>query len=181
MSMTLLKIAQLGHPVLRTKARPLEREDISTTETQTLIDNMVETMRDANGAGIAAPQVHESVRICVVELRAGSRHPDAPLIPLHVFINPQIIERSDELVEDWEGCLSITGLRGLVPRHRTITVEALNRGGEPFSLTVEGNFARFLQHEIDHLDGILYIDRMPDLRTLSGLDEYTKFWVQSDR
>jgi peptide deformylase len=181
MIMALLKIAQLGHPVLRMKARPLNREDIQTTETQTLINDMVETMRDANGAGIAAPQVHTSVRICVVELRAGSRHPDAPHIPLHVFINPQIIERSDELIEDWEGCLSISGLRGLVPRHRTISVEALDREGDQFSITIEGHFARFLQHEIDHLDGTLYIDRMPDLRTLTGLDEYTKFWMQSDR
>ena len=179
--MTLLKIAQLGHPVLREKARPLTMEEVKTAETQTLIDDMVETMRDANGAGIAAPQVHSSLRICVVELRAGSRYPDVPPIPLHIFINPQIIERSDEMLEDWEGCLSISGLRGIVPRHRTIKVEALDREGHLFSIAVEGRFARFLQHEIDHLDGTLYIDRMPNLRTLTGLDEYTKFWIQSDR
>jgi peptide deformylase len=178
--MTLLKIAQLGNPVLREKARPLNMEEVKTVQTQTLIDDMVETMRDANGAGIAAPQVHSSLCICVVELRANSRHPDVPLIPLHVFINPQIIARSDEMLEDWEGCLSINGLRGIVPRHRTIKVEALDREGQLFSISVEGSFARFLQHEIDHLDGTLYIDRMPDLHTLSGLDEYIKFWKPSD-
>ncbi len=178
--MTLLKIAQLGHPVLREKARSLRNEEIQTEETQSLINNMVETMRDAHGAGIAAPQVHSSLRICVVEFRANAAYPDASPIPLHVFINPEITERSDEKIEDWEGCLSINGLRGIVPRHRTITVEALDREGHPFEITVEERFARYLQHEIDHLDGTLYIDRMADLRTLSGLEEYRKFWMKAE-
>src|SRR5947209_8471950 len=102
--MTLLKIAQVGHPILREKTRPISIEEIKATKTQTLIDDMIETMRDAYGAGIAAPQIHSPLRVCMVEVTSNPRYPDAPPIPLHVFINPQIIERSDEIIEDWEGC-----------------------------------------------------------------------------
>lgn len=179
--MGLLKIAQIGHPVLRAKASPVVTDDIKTDKIQTLIDNMVETMRDAIGAGIAAPQVHCSLRICTVEVNANPRYPDAPPIPLHVFINPQIIEQSGEIIEDWEGCLSIPDLKGRVPRYKTIKVQAFDRDGQLFSIVAGGFFARAIQHEVDHLDGLMYVDRMPNMLTLTRLDEYRKFWMTSDK
>ncbi len=160
----LRQIAQLGHPVLRTIATPVA---LPTSDgTQTLIDDMMETLHDANGVGIAAPQVYEPAALFIVASRPNPRYPDAPLMKPEVIINPEILERSEELVKGWEGCLSIPGIRGNVPRHRRIRVRYQTVEG----LTVEAEFrdfvARVFQHEDDHLHGIVFLDRLETTRDI---------------
>ncbi|HWP35225.1 MAG TPA: peptide deformylase [Thermodesulfobacteriota bacterium] len=175
--MAILKVARLGHPVLRQPARPVPVEAIGTPEIQRLIDDLIETMRDYNGVGIAAPQVHVGQRIVVVESGPNPRYPDAPPIPLAVYINPELTPLTTETEPDWEGCLSIPDLRGLVPRIRRVRLAALDREGRPVALEASGWHARILQHECDHLDGRVYLDRMPDLSTLTHLTEYARYWA----
>ncbi|MFQ6672659.1 MAG: peptide deformylase [Candidatus Tectimicrobiota bacterium] len=173
--MVLLKVAQLGHPVLRQKATPVPPGRIGQPELERLIADMVETLREYDGVGLAAPQVHHSLQLIVIEAigeRAGRGD-----IPLTVLINPRIVEASEEMVTDWEGCLSAGELQGLVPRARRVVVEALDRRGQPLTVTAEDFFARVLQHEIDHLEAILLIDRMPDLRSLTFAREFARYWV----
>ncbi len=175
--MALLKIARMGHPVLRQRAAAVDEETVRSEGFQRLIDNMVESMRDASGVGLAAPQVHEAVRLVAAEVRAQNpRYPDEGEIPLTVLVNPEILSSSEEIEHGWEGCLSIPDLRGVVPRAAGIRVQALDRTGQPVVLEAEGFLARILQHEIDHLDGILFLDRMSDLRTLTFLKEFERFW-----
>ena len=162
-------IVRLGHPALRSPAQPLPPARITDPEVQSLIDDMVETMRDARGVGIAAPQLGEEVQIFVYQA-AGP-----PEIPLHVVINPLITPQVRELVEDWEGCLSIPDLRGLVPRHPTIRVQGLDRQGRPLDYAASGFEARIIQHEYDHLNGVVFLDRMRDLKTLGYIDEWENY------
>jgi peptide deformylase len=159
-------IVRLGHPALRSPAQPIPPARIADPEVQTLIDDMVETMHEAHGVGIAAPQLGEEVQIFVYHA-AGP-----PEIPLHVVINPLITPQVREVVYDWEGCLSIPDLRGLVPRHGEVRVQGLDRGGKPVDYVVAGFEARIVQHEYDHLNGVVFLDRMRDLRSLS----YTAEW-----
>ena len=178
--MSILKVARMGHPVLRACARPLERQEIKSARVQTLIDDMIETMLEYRGVGLAAPQVHESLRLFVALLEEADRasdraDEDTEQDPI-VVINPQLTVVDDEIVEDWEGCLSIPDIRGRVPRARAVSVRALDRRGNPFELR-ESNFsARVVQHETDHLDGVLFFDRMRRFESLTFLEEYARYW-----
>jgi peptide deformylase len=170
----------MGHPVLRAKARPLERAEIRSTPVQQLIDDMLDTMNEYHGVGLAAPQVHEGLRIFVAVLDAGEPGDDAkgtePKEEPIAIINPEIIIVGPEIVEDWEGCLSIPDVRGRVPRAKEIKVRAFDRDGERIELSAHGFPARVIQHEADHLDGVLFFDRMKTLESLTFLDEYARYW-----
>lgn len=178
-----LKILQTGEPVLRKTARELTIDEIHSSSIQQLISLMLDTLRDAPGVGLAAPQIGESIQLIVIEdreeyhkaltkeqLAERQRKP----IPFHVLINPKI-SLSHETVAFYEGCLSLTGLMGVVPRALSVQVEALNQGAEPISIHAQGWYARILQHEIDHLHGHLCIDHM-QLDTLTTFDNYTRYW-----
>lgn len=168
--MAILKIARMGHPVLRQVARPVA--DPGGAEIRRLAGDMMETMIDAGGVGLAAPQVHVPVRVIVFKvpaerLDAGEGTPPG----ITVLFNPEIEPVGGETVLGWEGCLSIPGLRGVVPRHRHIRYRGVGPDGSPVECEAEGFHARVVQHEVDHLDGILYPDRMEDLRWLSFTEE----------
>jgi peptide deformylase len=178
--MAILKVARLGHPVLRRVAEPVRREDIGKPETQRLIDDMVETMHEYVGVGLAAPQVHVSRQIAVLECEAHPRHPEMSRIPLMVIINPVLTPLSEETASEWEGCLSIPDFRGVAPRHTAVRLEALGRRGERIELEAKDFFARVLQHETDHLLGRVYLDRMRDLVTLSHLQEWSRYWLDHE-
>ncbi|KPL78215.1 peptide deformylase [Ornatilinea apprima] len=153
--MTIREIALVPEPVLRRKARKLT--DFGP-ETQKLIDDMVETMREAPGVGLAAPQIAESLQLVVVEFAEDEENEDAKP-KLFVVVNPEIVKRSEETVMGIEGCLSIPGLVGDVERNESVEIKALNRHGKPIKIKARGWLARIFQHEIDHLDGVLYTDR----------------------
>lgn len=172
--MTLRKIAQVGHPVLREPARELTRDELLAPETQRLIDDLIETMRDANGAGLAAPQVYEPVRICAIEVGDNPRYPYKPRVPLTVLVNPALEPLSDETFENFEGCLSVPNLRGLVPRHVELRLRAWDRQGEPIDRVVKGLTAGTFQHECDHLEGKLFLDRVQDTRTLCTWEQFER-------
>jgi len=173
--MALRKIATIGHPVLRETARALTREDLASDLTQGLIDDMVATMRDANGAGIAANQVHEPVRICVVEVNKNPRYPYKPDWPLTVLVNPVVEATTDETFMNFEGCLSVPNLRGQVPRFAGVKVRAWDRAGSDVAFEVKGLMAGTFQHEVDHLDGTLFVDRVADTRTLCTWADFERF------
>jgi peptide deformylase len=173
----ILKVARLGHPVLRRVAEPVPRAEIARPQTQCLIDDMIETMHEYVGVGLAAPQVHVSRQIAVLECDAHPRHPDMPPIPLTVIINPVLTPVSEETAADWEGCLSIPDFRGVTPRYSGVRLEAYGRGGERIELVAKDFFARVLQHEVDHLNGKVYMDRMHDFTTLSHLQEWSRYWL----
>jgi peptide deformylase len=168
----------MGHPALRTEARPLTRGEIRSSDVQRLIDDMIETMAEYHGVGLAAPQVHEGVRLFVASI--GKNDSDESEARPVVVINPEITAVGTEIVEDWEGCLSVPEVRGLVPRAREISVRALDRRGERIELHAYDFPARVLQHEADHLDGILFFDRMRSLRSLAFLDEYARYWAKGE-
>jgi peptide deformylase len=155
----LLKIVQVGAPVLRNRARSLSPDEVKSAEIQQLIAWMRETMRDAPGVGLAAPQIGIPLQLAVIEDPSEAPDKERVPVPFHVLINPQLTLGS-ELVEHYEGCLSVEGFQALVPRARTVQVDALNHQGEPVKIEAGGWYARILQHEIDHLNGTLYIDRM---------------------
>ena len=175
--MSLLKITRLGHPKIRQGTDPVSSEELQTQEIQRLIDDMVETMRDAHGVGIAAPQVHVSKQIIVIEVSPENpRYPNQPAVPLTVLINPAIMDHTETTEDGWEGCLSVPDLRGLVPRWTRVKINGLDRGGQAVQVEAEGFFARVIQHEVDHLNGRVFLDRLPDLKTLTHLREYEQFW-----
>ncbi len=173
--MAILKVARMGHPVLRKPTQKLSRKEILTAKTQQLVDDMIETMHEYHGVGLAAPQVHESKRLLVVEVKPNPRYPEVGVVPLTVLFNVHINDFSKETEEDWEGCLSIPGLRGIVPRATAIELQALDRNGKEVSFKASGFFARVLQHEVDHLDGILFPERIRDLSTLAFEEELQRF------
>jgi peptide deformylase len=181
--MALLKVARLGHPILRQQARAIPLDQVDDPALQRLIDDMITTMQDDNGIGLAAPQVHQSLQLAVLgNPDAGGGDPDAEeddpdTVPLTVLINPQWLERSARTDESWEGCLSIPGLRGVVSRSQQVVLRAVNREGITVELEAEGFFARVLQHEIDHLEGVVYLDRMADMRRLAFMEEFGRYWV----
>jgi peptide deformylase len=178
--MALLKIARLGHPVLRQQALPVSRDDLLSAATQTFIDDMIDTMRDGDGVGLAATQVHVLKRIFLVEVKSPNpRYPDQPGVPLTAIINPIIQSHSQEMEDDWEGCLSIPDLRGRVPRWHSLHLTGLDRHGNEIDFNASQFFARVIQHELDHLDGIVFPDRMPDFSSLTHLREYQKFWANT--
>jgi peptide deformylase len=171
--MSIRPIVRLGHPALRTPARALTSEQIGSAEIQGLIDDMIETMREARGVGLAAPQVGEELQLIVYLVPAQA--PGPPEIPLQVVINPMLTPQAGELLYDWEGCLSIPDLRGLVPRHPAVRVQGLDRDGGTLDYVVSGFAARIVQHEFDHLNGVIFLDRMRDLRSLAYVDEWDRF------
>ena len=173
--MSILKVARMGNPVLRRRTPPLDPAEIGSPAIQRLIDDMFETMREYAGIGLAAPQVHEELRLFV----AGVEDPDAGLPPI-VMINPEVEPIGATVEEDWEGCLSIPDIRGRVPRSTDIRVRALDRHGGRQQMTAQGFAARVIQHETDHLDGVLFFDRMRSFDSLTFLHEYERFWDESD-
>jgi peptide deformylase len=175
--MAILKVARLGHPVLRQTARPLTVDQIQSAETQRFIDDMIETMREYDGAGLAANQVHTLAQIAVIEVQANPRYPDAPEIPLTVVVNPVLTPLTDEIEDGWEGCLSVPDMRGMVPRFTAVRLQCHDREGGRVDLVAKDFFARVIQHETDHLFGKLYVDRMRDLSTLSHLAEWNRYWL----
>jgi peptide deformylase len=186
--MSILKIAQLGEPILRVRARQVELEELRSPRVQTLIDDMIETMHDADGAGIAAPQVYESVRLCVMEVAKNPRYPTMASLPLVVLANPVVTpmvpnpEAPAESDSVWmyEGCLSVAGIRGRVRRPRKVGVRGIDRSGAPIEFTLEGPLASVVQHETDHLDGVLFVDRA-DPRSLTFIREYDRHVPPTER
>ena len=174
--MSILKVARLGHPVIRTPAEAVPKETITSSSMQRFIDDMIETMHEHDGVGLAAPQVHVSKQVAVIEVKDNRRYPGEGPIPLTVLINPRILSASKKQLEDWEGCLSVNEFRGKVPRAESLEVEAYNRKGEKVKLTAHGFFARVIQHECDHLAGKVFLDRMPNLSTLAHLHEFVRYW-----
>jgi peptide deformylase len=183
------KIAQMGEPILRRPALAVAAEDIGSPRIERLIEDMIETMHDADGAGLAAPQVYEPLQLCVIEVNENPRYPSFPAIPLTILINPVLTPLTETAGEDlsptdavsiYEGCLSISGIRGRVRRPRRVSVCALDRLGRPVELVWEGVPAAVAQHEIDHLAGVLFIDRV-DPKTLTFLREYDRYVPLAER
>jgi peptide deformylase len=172
--MSILTVAQIGHPVLRQKARPVARDELLTPGFQSFIDSMVETMRDAAGAGLAANQVHEPVQVCVLEVHDNPRYPYKPNIPLTILVNPVLTPLSETTFENYEGCLSVPDLRGMVRRYVELRVQAMDRLGNQIDTITRGITAGTYQHECDHLSGTLFIDRVEDPRTLCTWKEFAR-------
>jgi len=173
--MAILKVARMGHPVLRAKARALDKAEIKSPAIQRLIDDLIDTMVEYHGVGLAAPQIHESVRIFVAALDSADEGQEAEPV---VVINPEIAVVGSDVIDDWEGCLSIPDIRGRVPRAREIKVRAFDRKGDRIELHAHDFPARVIQHETDHLDGVLFFDRMRAFETLTFLDEYSRYWAK---
>ncbi len=158
--MALRKIAQIGHPMLRQLARPVTREELAAPAMQGFIDDLIETMRDADGAGLAAIQVYEPIQICVIEVRGNNpRYPYKPAIPLTILVNPVLTPVDDEQFANYEGCLSVPNLRGMVQRSVRVRAQAWDRHGAPIDEVVAGLKAATYQHEVDHLLGKIFVDR----------------------
>lgn len=177
--MPLRPIVHLGHPALRTPAEPLAPERLRDPEIQSLIDDMLETMLEAGGVGLAAPQLGIGHQLFVYAAVDAER-PDGDEPELKVRVNPAVEPAPGEPIYDWEGCLSIPDLRGLVPRHPAVRVHALDRHGEPVQELAEGYEARIVQHEYDHLNGIVFLDRMRDLRSLAFSAEWEEFMTTGE-
>jgi peptide deformylase len=154
--MSILKVARMGHPVLREKARTVDKSELKNPVIQQFIDSMIDTMFEYSGVGLAAPQVHEGLRVFVAMLDPDGRGEGDAI----TFVNPEITTIGDQTVEGWEGCLSIPEIRGRVPRAQHVKVTALDRHGKRFELELKDFPARVVQHETDHLDGVLFFDRM---------------------
>lgn len=174
--MSILKVSNLGHPVLRMESQRVTPKTLATPAIQKLIDDMMDTMVEYYGVGLAAPQVHESLAIAVIESH-GARGD----IPMTVLVNPEVTVLDEALIEDWEGCLSIPEFRGRVPRWSKLRVDAVDRTGKKIQITAEGFFARVIQHEFDHLMGKVYLDRMHDLKTLTHFAEFQRFWIPQEK
>jgi len=181
--MAILKVARLGHPVLRARALPVPPADIASPRIQRLIDDMFETMTEYAGIGLAAPQVHEGVRLFVAGVR--SAEVVTPMtgddeMPFITLINPEVVPVGSDVDSGWEGCLSVPDIRGQVTRHQVVRVRAVDRTGRRIEITAHGLPARVLQHECDHLDGVLFFDRMTSLETLTFMDEFKRYWARDE-
>jgi peptide deformylase len=200
--MSILKVARMGHPVLRRPARALDKSDLKNPVLQKFFDDMIDTMYEYHGVGLAGPQVHEGLRVFVAML---DEEPDEKSEAV-VVVNPEITPTSTATEEGWEGCLSIPDIRGMVPRHTDVTVKALgwegclsipdirgmvprhtdvtvkalDRTGKPIELRLTGFPARVAQHEADHLDGVLFFDRMRSMETLTFLEEFSRYWTKDE-
>ncbi len=174
--MSLREIVEIGHPVLRERAREVTADELRSERVQRLIDDMIDTMRSADGAGLAANQVAETVRIAVVEVRPGNpRYPYKPPVPLTVIVNPVIEPLDDEIEQINEGCLSVPNLRGEVPRYVNVRLRYTDREGAEHEEVRRGLTAGTFQHELDHLDGVLFVDRVSDPATLTTWDGFERF------
>jgi peptide deformylase len=172
-------IAQLGNPVLRQQAEAVE--EIQEPQFQQLVDDLIATAQNSNGVGIAAPQVSASCRLFIVASRPNARYPYAPIMEPTAMINPRIVAHSDEVIKGWEGCLSVPGVRGLVPRYKAVTVEYCDRTGQLQQQELTDFVARIFQHELDHLDGILFPDRVESERDLFTEAEYQKLIAEEEK
>lgn len=168
--MAILKVSRLGHPALRRAAREVAPAEVGSAEFQRLVEDMIETMGEYGGVGLAAPQVHFSLRLFVMR---PSPEDDSTL---RVAVNPRLTPLGEETAEDWEGCLSIPDLHGRVPRRLRLRLEALDAQGRPYREELEGFPARVCQHENDHLDGVVFLDRMKELSSLTFGEEYRRYW-----
>jgi peptide deformylase len=174
--MAVRKIIRMGHPVLRQVARPLTAEEIQGPALRVLLDDMIDTLRDYGGIGLAAPQIAEPVRVAIIEIPGGkTRYGDIPEMPLTAFLNPTIEVIDPAAHGYWEGCLSVPGLRGFVERPQHVRVRYTTLEDEPAALELQGFLATVFQHELDHLDGTLYIDRIKDSKLLSFEEEFTRY------
>ncbi|MFO0682499.1 MAG: peptide deformylase [Sandaracinus sp.] len=174
--MTLRKIAQIGHPILRERARELTRDELRSPEVQRFVDDLVATMRDANGAGLAAIQVYEPIRLVAIEVRGDNpRYPYKTKIPLTILANPVLEPIGDETFWNFEGCLSVPNLRGRVRRWARLRVRAWDRDGNDLDFVTAGISAGTFQHEVDHLDGKLFVDRVEDSRTLTTWEGFERY------
>ena len=179
--MAIRKVARLGHPVLRQVARDLSHAEILSAETGRLVSDMVATMREYGGVGLAAPQVHESVRLAVIEVEAlGERYKVEAEQPLIVFFNAKVSVLDPEPHGFWEGCLSVPGMRGYVERPRKIRVDYLDEKARPQTIIAEDFVATVFQHELDHLDGVLYVDKIADKTRYAFVEEYQRYHLQPD-
>ena len=174
--MSVLRVTRMGHPVLRQRARALDENEIRSAEVQKLIDDMFETMAEYQGIGLAAPQVYQGVRLFVAGYDEDGNGEGG--VPRMALINPEITIVDPDEVEDWEGCLSIPDIRGRVPRAKEIRVRALDRNARRLDFKARGYAARVIQHETDHLDGVLFFDRMKSLETLTFLEEFERYWTE---
>jgi peptide deformylase len=173
--MAIRKIATIGHPVLREVARELTRDELRSSDVQRFIDDLVETMRDASGAGLAANQVYEPIRVCAIEINKNPRYPYKPNYPLTVLVNPIVTPTTDETFMNFEGCLSVPNLRGEVRRFTAVRVRAWDRDGKDLDFEVKGLTAGTFQHEVDHLDGKVFLDRVEDTKTLTTWADFERF------
>lgn len=174
--MAVLDVVKMGNPLLRKTSNPIGEELITSTFQQ-ILDDMVDTMRFQNGAGIAAPQVGVLKRVFTMEMVENPRYPNKKPFPLYIAINPEIEILDDTLIDSWEGCLSIPNIRGRLKRYKRILLRATDRYGEPFQEELDDFAAIVAQHELDHLNGTLLIDRMDSMETLSFQEEYEKYWI----
>ena len=174
--MSILKVARMGHPVLRQKARTVEKHELRSPAMQQFIDDMFETMKEYAGVGLAAPQVHAGVRVFVAHLDREGRGESEPI----AIVNPEIEVVGDVVIDGWEGCLSIPDIRGRVPRSLEIKLHALDRHGRRITIAAREFPARVIQHETDHLDGVLFFDRMKSLESLTYMDEFSRFHSRKD-
>jgi len=174
--MSILKVARMGHPVLRRTARSISPADLRDPMMQRLINDMIDTMHEYHGVGLAAPQIHEDLRLFVALLDDDPGR-DSEAV---VVVNPEIVPLSEEKTEGWEGCLSIPDIRGMVPRYTEVLVRALDRTGKMVELTLKGFPARVVQHETDHLDGVLFFDRMTSMQSLTFLEEYSRYHARDE-
>lgn len=156
----ILKVAELGHEILRRKAEKVSIEELVSPDFQDLLDDMVETLKDSSGVGLAAPQIYESKRVMIVHSFSSPRYPKAPEFGPIALINPKILSKSAKKVDGWEGCLSFPGIRGLVPRHQSVEVEYFDKTGKKNKKVFKDFLARIFQHEYDHLEGIVFLDRI---------------------
>jgi peptide deformylase len=172
--MATLTIVRLGHPSLRTPAQAVSKQDIGTPQLERLIDDLVETMRGAGSVGLSAPQIGIGQQIFVYEI---PDHPEVPgdAVPLKVILNPMLVAQPGRMVHDWEGCTSVPDLRGLVPRHPAVRIRGLDRHGDAVDYVASGLEGRIIQHEYDHLNGMVFLDRMRDLRSLAFSAEWQEY------
>ena len=169
--MSILKVARIAHPVLRAPAKAVPKSAFKDPLFQKLVDDMRETMYEYEGVGLAGPQVHEGLRLAVIEVPSDDERSHDE-VPFMVLVNPEITPIGDETLNGWEGCLSIPDLRGVVPRLKSLRLDALDRYGKPYSLEAHDFLARVIQHECDHLEGDVYLDRMQGMRSLSFIKEW---------
>ena len=172
--MAIRKIAQIGHPVLRQVSRPVGRDELASPAMQVFIDDLIDTMRAADGAGLAAPQIYEPIQVCAIEVRDNPRYPYKPRIPLTVLVNPVLTPVGDETFANYEGCLSVPNLRGQVRRFVHLRVQAWDREGNPVDEVVHGLKAGTYQHEVDHLLGTIFVDRVTDPTTFATWTEFDR-------
>ena len=180
--MAVLKVAKLGNPILRQISKQVDLKELADQqgELQGFIDDMIDTMREEDGVGLAAPQVNRSLQIVVLEYENNERYPDESSIPVTVLVNPVLSDYGEEKVLGWESCLSLVDFRGLVPRSTSVTLKAYDRDGDRIEKRATGFEAVVLQHEIDHLNGKVFLDRMEDLTKLAYQEEFEEFWLKKD-